>query len=176
MGVPTSRAAHRRRAARAPSASACAALLAASARATARSPQTTTPNRPPRLAGDDFECTSSPAVEQTVRALARDLQRGAYGRTGWQPDVTYEDGFRSCKGSDKVGGRPLWVKEVLRDAKVVRGAAGGAFAWRDEGGGQERGGAAGGWAAEEGGRPPAWGGSRKAAADSHHANKPDQLK
>lgn len=51
--------------------------------------------------GDDFECTSSPAVEQTVRTIARDLQRCAFTRASFQPDATYEDGFR-CAGKTRL--------------------------------------------------------------------------
>ena len=55
-----------------------------------------------------------------AHGLARDLQRCAYGKlTGWQPDVQYSDGFRSAKGSAKVAGRDTWVREVLREPKVV---------------------------------------------------------
>ncbi len=42
---------------------------------------------------DDFECTSSPAVEQTVRSLARELQRGKYSTASlYQAGVTYSVG------------------------------------------------------------------------------------
>lgn len=67
---------------------------------------------------DDFECTSSPAVEQTVRTVARDLQRGAYTRGAFQPDVSYDDGYRSFKGAEKLG-RGVWVRHVLKDPKVA---------------------------------------------------------
>ncbi|KAL4855987.1 hypothetical protein ACK3TF_003434 [Chlorella vulgaris] len=50
---------------------------------------------------DDFVCTSSPAVEASVRQLARDLER-CNGR--WSPifasNVTYQDSFRKFKGPD----------------------------------------------------------------------------
>jgi hypothetical protein len=38
---------------------------------------------------DDFVCTSSPAVEQTVRALARDLCRQSWTASLFTRDVTY---------------------------------------------------------------------------------------
>jgi hypothetical protein len=39
---------------------------------------------------NDFECTSSPAVEQTVRSFARDIQRIKYTTALFQPDVKYQ--------------------------------------------------------------------------------------
>ncbi|KAL6780762.1 CGL52 [Auxenochlorella protothecoides x Auxenochlorella symbiontica] len=49
---------------------------------------------------DDFVCTSSPAVENSVRTLARDIQRadGSWTRRILAPDVVYKDNFRSFKG------------------------------------------------------------------------------
>lgn len=41
---------------------------------------------------DDFQCESSPAVEQFVRSFARDTQRLRYGRSLFQPDVQYSVG------------------------------------------------------------------------------------
>lgn len=38
---------------------------------------------------DDFVCTSSPAVEQTVRSLARDLVRQGWTRSLFARDVSY---------------------------------------------------------------------------------------
>ena len=51
---------------------------------------------------DEFECTSSPAVEATVRATARALGRGAAGPTrGFlSRNVEYQDSFRRFKGPD----------------------------------------------------------------------------
>ncbi|PSC69156.1 hypothetical protein C2E20_7333 [Micractinium conductrix] len=50
---------------------------------------------------DDFECTSSPSVEASVRQLAKDLTR-ANGK--WTPiyasNVEYSDAFRRFKGPD----------------------------------------------------------------------------
>ncbi|KAI8465799.1 MAG: hypothetical protein J3K34DRAFT_461205 [Monoraphidium minutum] len=66
---------------------------------------------------DDFECTSSPAVEQTVRTVARDLQRGAYTRAAFQPDAAFDDGFRSFKGTGRLA-RGAWLRDVMKDPKV----------------------------------------------------------
>ncbi len=41
---------------------------------------------------DDFVCTSSPAVEQTVRSLARDLVRQGWTRSLFARDVAYRVG------------------------------------------------------------------------------------
>lgn len=51
---------------------------------------------------DDFECTSSPAVEATVRAMARALGRGsaALGRNFLSRGVQYRDSFRSFTGPE----------------------------------------------------------------------------
>jgi len=57
-------------------------------------------------------------VEQTVRTVARDLQRGNYTRSAFQPDFDYSDGFRSFKGATKLG-RAVWAKDVVKDSKVV---------------------------------------------------------
>ncbi|KAG2438853.1 hypothetical protein HXX76_005393 [Chlamydomonas incerta] len=58
---------------------------------------------------DDFVCTSSPAVEQTVRSLARELQRGRYAATSiYQPGVTYSDGFRTFTGVEGYK-RQRWI-------------------------------------------------------------------
>lgn len=66
---------------------------------------------------NNFECTSSPAVEQTVRTVARDLQRCTYTRSAFQPDFSYGDGFRSFKGTGKLG-RAVWVRDVLKEPKL----------------------------------------------------------
>ncbi len=39
---------------------------------------------------DDFVCTSSPAVEQTVRSLARDLVRRSWTFSLFTRDVSYK--------------------------------------------------------------------------------------
>ncbi|GBF93008.1 hypothetical protein Rsub_05619 [Raphidocelis subcapitata] len=66
---------------------------------------------------DDFVCNSSPAVEQTVRAVARDLVRCTYSRGAFQPDAAFDDGFRSFKGTDRLS-RASWVRDVLNEPKV----------------------------------------------------------
>lgn len=69
---------------------------------------------------DDFVCTSSPAVELTVRAVAKDIQRQKYSRPYFQPEVEYSDGLRSFKGLDKYS-RPFWPREGVKDPRVVSG-------------------------------------------------------
>ena len=51
---------------------------------------------------DDFVCTSSPAIEATVRALARDLLRanGNYTRSIFSAQKAQYKGFRSFQGVD----------------------------------------------------------------------------
>jgi len=51
---------------------------------------------------DDFICTSSPAVETTVRSLANDLTRanGVWTRSLFSNTVAEYNGFRSFKGRD----------------------------------------------------------------------------
>lgn len=67
---------------------------------------------------DDFECTSSPAIEQTVRALARDLVALRYTPRLFQPDVKYQDGLRSFTGYDKYR-RTFWIKDSVRNPQVT---------------------------------------------------------
>ncbi|KAG2453299.1 hypothetical protein HYH02_001525 [Chlamydomonas schloesseri] len=67
---------------------------------------------------DDFVCTSSPAVEQTVRSLARELQRGRYATTSlYQPGVTYSDGFRTFTGVEGYK-RQRWVIDNVEKFKT----------------------------------------------------------
>lgn len=51
---------------------------------------------------DEFECTSSPAVELTVRALAKDIARGngVWTKSLLSKNVTYKDSFCSTSGID----------------------------------------------------------------------------
>lgn len=66
---------------------------------------------------DDFVCTSSPAVEQTVKSFARDIQRIKYTSALFQPDAQYQDGFRSFKGSLKY--RKLsWIRDILEKPRT----------------------------------------------------------
>eukprot|EP00775_Hariotina_reticulata_P008669 gene8668-8850_t len=66
---------------------------------------------------NDFVCTSSPAVEQTIRSLARDITRLKYNTNFFQPDVSYQDGFRSFKGSEKYRAA-FWPREGLKNPRV----------------------------------------------------------
>eukprot|EP00879_Flechtneria_rotunda_P019285 GHRR01020253.1.p1 GENE.GHRR01020253.1~~GHRR01020253.1.p1 ORF type:complete len:249 (+),score=28.78 GHRR01020253.1:60-806(+) len=70
---------------------------------------------------DDFECTSSPAVEMTVRSVARDITRFKFNTTFLQPDVQYSDGVRSFKSADKYRSA-FWAKAALKNprATVIR--------------------------------------------------------
>ncbi|KAG2495665.1 hypothetical protein HYH03_006265 [Edaphochlamys debaryana] len=66
---------------------------------------------------DEFVCTSSPAVEQTVRSMARELTRGRYTTTAlYQTNVTYNDGFRSFTGPQGYL-RQRWIADRVLNAK-----------------------------------------------------------
>lgn len=67
---------------------------------------------------NDFECTSSPAVEQTVRQLAKDITKFKFNTNFFQPDVTYSDGFWSFKGSNKYR-KAFWPRESLANPKAT---------------------------------------------------------
>ncbi|EFJ42022.1 hypothetical protein VOLCADRAFT_119553 [Volvox carteri f. nagariensis] len=68
---------------------------------------------------DDFLCTSSPAVEQTVRSLARELKRGRYTTTSlYQPGVTYSDGFRTFTGPEGFT-RQRWVADNVQEPSLT---------------------------------------------------------
>lgn len=51
---------------------------------------------------DDFVCNSSPAVEATIRSLARDIERanGVWTRNLFAATVVYKDPYRSFKGRE----------------------------------------------------------------------------
>ncbi|KXZ51347.1 hypothetical protein GPECTOR_13g835 [Gonium pectorale] len=67
---------------------------------------------------DDFQCTSSPAVEQTVRSLARELTRGRYATTSlYQQTVTYSDGFRTFTGPEGYA-RQRWIADNVDKYKA----------------------------------------------------------
>jgi hypothetical protein len=73
---------------------------------------------------DDFVCTSSPAVESSVRQLAKDLQR-ANGK--WTPiyasNVEYQDAFRKFKGPEgytKLDFVPTNVQEAAVSITSMR--------------------------------------------------------
>uniref|UniRef100_A0A383VL89 Uncharacterized protein n=1 Tax=Tetradesmus obliquus TaxID=3088 RepID=A0A383VL89_TETOB len=61
---------------------------------------------------NDFECTSSPAVEMTVRQLAKDITKFKFNTNFFQPDATYSDGFWSFSGSGNYR-KPSWAREAL---------------------------------------------------------------
>lgn len=67
---------------------------------------------------DDFECTSSPSIEQTVRVLARDTERLRYSPKLFQADVQFENGSRSFKGNAKYN-RPTWAGSCLSNCIVT---------------------------------------------------------
>ncbi|GAB4818205.1 hypothetical protein N2152v2_005251 [Parachlorella kessleri] len=68
---------------------------------------------------DDFVCNSSPAVENTIRAFAKDLQRcnGTWTRSLLARTVEYKDAFRSCRGRDGYQ-RLNFVSSKVKGAKV----------------------------------------------------------
>ncbi|PNH03088.1 hypothetical protein TSOC_010870 [Tetrabaena socialis] len=71
---------------------------------------------------DDFVCTSSPAVEVTVRSMARELTRGRYATLSmFQPTVTYWDGFRAFRGAEGYK-KQRWVADHVQKfrANVVK--------------------------------------------------------
>ncbi|KAK9818910.1 hypothetical protein WJX81_001762 [Elliptochloris bilobata] len=68
---------------------------------------------------DEFVCTSSPAVEQNLRALARDLTRlRTWTLSLFAKDVRYQDRFRSFTGKDKYV-RLKFVADCIGDPKVL---------------------------------------------------------
>lgn len=71
---------------------------------------------------DDFECTSSPAVEASVRTLAKDLQR-ANGR--WTPiyasNVEYSDPYRKFKGPEGYQRLDFVATSVTDPAVAITG-------------------------------------------------------
>ncbi|KAK9823104.1 hypothetical protein WJX72_000285 [[Myrmecia] bisecta] len=67
----------------------------------------------------EFVCTSSPAVEQTVRALARDLTRlNTWTTSLFQKDVEYKDPLRSFRGVEKYK-RLNYPYDNIKDPKVL---------------------------------------------------------
>eukprot|EP00798_Chlamydomonas_sp_ICE-L_P023997 gene23998-9569_t len=67
---------------------------------------------------DDFECTSSPAVEQSVRSFARDLELLRYTAGGFDRDCKYDDGFRQVTGAQNVA-KQRWIKENFKKPTVT---------------------------------------------------------
>ena len=67
---------------------------------------------------DDFVCTSSPAVEQSVRQLANNvLQTVSWSRRQCASRVKYSDGLRSFEGSDKYD-RMTFLRDYFDKCKV----------------------------------------------------------
>jgi len=68
---------------------------------------------------NEFECTSSPAVEQAVRQLARDVGARRWTARLFQPDVKFSDGARRFTGGGLHGARAFWPEFALKGAKAV---------------------------------------------------------
>jgi hypothetical protein len=68
---------------------------------------------------DDFVCTSSPAIEATVRSLARDILRanGVWTRSLLSRTVQYNDPFRRFKGADGYS-RLDFVPKYIKSPRV----------------------------------------------------------
>lgn len=67
---------------------------------------------------DDFVCTSSPAVELSVRSFVRDLERSRFTPRLFANDTTYADAFRRFTGN-AVYTRPTWVMETIKNPRVT---------------------------------------------------------
>jgi hypothetical protein len=68
---------------------------------------------------DDFVCNSSPAVEQNLRALARDLTRlNTWTLSLFSTDVRYKDKYLSFSGTAPYMRRSYFATAV-KDAKVL---------------------------------------------------------
>ncbi|CAK0783200.1 hypothetical protein CVIRNUC_006399 [Coccomyxa viridis] len=67
---------------------------------------------------DDFVCTSSPAVEQTLRSLAKDLVRRKWTPVLFARDVKYRDSYRRFSSAERHK-RLLHIAENVKDAKVL---------------------------------------------------------
>ena len=70
---------------------------------------------------DSFVCKSSPAVENTLRTLARDAAaaRGTNrAKTPYAPEVTYDDGCLRFTGSEKYAKYCSYVENNLRDVEA----------------------------------------------------------
>lgn len=66
---------------------------------------------------DEFECTSSPAVEQTARLIARDMLEGSKVLGIYALFVKYKDPLRSFSGRAAYK-RNSWADGALRDKSV----------------------------------------------------------
>lgn len=68
---------------------------------------------------DDFVCTSSPQIEQNVKALARDVTRlSTWTSSLFRKDVLYKDAFLSFRGIDKHK-RITFPKDCIGQPKVL---------------------------------------------------------
>jgi len=67
---------------------------------------------------DDFVCTSSPALEQTVRSFARGLELLRLPPVLFAKDVEFSDGLRSFKGSAGYA-RLRFILDNVQNPKVV---------------------------------------------------------
>ena len=70
---------------------------------------------------DSFVCKSSPAVENTLRTVARDAAaaRGTNrAKTPYAPEVTYDDGCLRFTGSEKYAKYCSYVENNLRDVEA----------------------------------------------------------
>lgn len=67
---------------------------------------------------DDFVCTTSPAIEQTVRSFARGLELLRLPPSLFGRDVEYSDGLRSFKGSSGYA-RLRFIEDSIQKPKVV---------------------------------------------------------
>ena len=68
---------------------------------------------------DDFVCKSSPAVENTLKSLIKDINavRGTNRSLApYAPDVTYDDGVLKFAGSEKYKGYCSYIENNLRQA------------------------------------------------------------
>lgn len=68
---------------------------------------------------DDFVCTSSPAVEQNLRALARDVVRtSTWTADLFADEVRYKDKFRSTEGIAQYR-RQTYLAGAVKEPKVL---------------------------------------------------------
>lgn len=68
---------------------------------------------------DEFICTSSPQVEQNIKALARDLLRlTTYTGSLYTKGVKYKDPYRSFEGIDKLQNQ-TYISQTVGKPKVL---------------------------------------------------------
>lgn len=70
---------------------------------------------------NDFECTGSPAIEPTVRALAKDIERSVCNSnrtmTNYLMQVKYSDPLRSFEGREKYA-TMKYISDTIGDPKA----------------------------------------------------------